>query len=127
MCPDWRERSAWACGPAGFLDALSEYCGPGLNVERFRPVLAAACGEGGRVRFTRSDREVEADGATPLLVAGEAAGALLPSGCRMGICHTCVGRLRSGAVRDLRTGELHEDGLIRTCVSAAAGPVEIEL
>jgi ferredoxin len=81
------------------------------------------------VRFTRSAREVDADGATPLLVAGEEAGALLPSGCRMGICNTCVGRLRSGRVRDLRTGHLHdsEGELVRTCVSAAAGPVEIDL
>jgi hypothetical protein len=47
----------------------------------------------------------------------------------MGICQTCGGRLRAGAVRDLRTGELHADEgeLVRTCVSAAAGPVEIEL
>jgi hypothetical protein len=37
-------------------------------------------------------------------VAGEDAGATLPFGCRMGICHTCVGRLRSGRIRDLRTG-----------------------
>ena len=47
----------------------------------------------------------------------------------MGICHSCVGRLRSGAVRDLRTGERHDTPgeLVRTCVSAAAGAVEIDL
>jgi stearoyl-CoA 9-desaturase NADPH oxidoreductase len=136
LCRDWRERSAWACGPAGLLDSLARHWdvygdGAQLHVERFRPVVAAdgAAGAGGRVRFSRSGREVEADGSTPLLVAGESAGALLPSGCRMGICQTCVGRLRSGAVRDLRTGALHSDEgeLVRTCVSAAAGPVEIEL
>ncbi len=133
--PDWRERQAWACGPAGLLDALTDrYAAAGvperLHLERFAPVVAASpVGAGGRVRFAASDREVEADGATPLLVAGESAGALLPSGCRMGICHTCVGRLCSGAVRDLRTGEVHDtpDELVRTCVSAAAGPVEIDL
>ena len=136
ICPDWRARPAWACGPAGLLDALTDHWvtsgDPGrLHLERFRPVVAAvgAVGAGGRVRFSASGREVDADGATPLLVVGEQAGALLPSGCRMGICHSCVGRLRSGAVRDLRTGELcdSEGELVRTCVSAAAGPVEIEL
>ena len=136
LCPDWRERPTWACGPSGLLDALTDHWAAHgdakqLHLERFRPVVAAAgvTGNGGRVRFSRSGREIEADASTPLLVAGEAAGALLPSGCRMGICHTCVGRLRAGAVRDLRTGELHEtEGqLVRTCVSAAAGPVEIEL
>ena len=64
-----------------------------------------------------------------MLVGGEAAGALLPYGCRMGICHTCVGKLRAGAVRDLRTGELFgEQGqMVRTCVNAPEGHVEIEL
>jgi hypothetical protein len=47
----------------------------------------------------------------------------------MGICHTCVGRLRCGQVRDMRTGEIHGDegDLVRICISAAAGPVEIDL
>ncbi|MQY05904.1 ferredoxin reductase [Actinomadura macrotermitis] len=134
LCPDWAGRDAWACGPAGLLDeaeahwAAADAAGR-LRTERFRPVLAGAGGEGGRVRFTQSDVEVDADGATPLLEAGEDAGALLPSGCRMGICYSCVGRLRAGQVRDLRTGEVHgEEGhLVQTCVSAAAGPVEIEL
>jgi stearoyl-CoA 9-desaturase NADPH oxidoreductase len=64
-----------------------------------------------------------------LLVAGEQAGALLPHGCRMGICNSCIGRLHSGAVRDLRTGDVqHADGqMVRTCVSAAAGLLEIDL
>lgn len=136
LVPDWRAREAWACGPAGLLDALTERYEredvlARLHLERFRPVVPAAGmqAEGGRVRFLASGREVDADGATPLLVAGERAGALLPHGCRMGICHTCVGALRSGAVRDLRTGELHDTPgeAVRTCVSAAAGPVDIDL
>jgi stearoyl-CoA 9-desaturase NADPH oxidoreductase len=134
--PDWRERRTWACGPAGLLDDLGDHferagVGERLQLERFRPVAAAAGvgGDGGRVRFLASGKEVEADGTTPLLVAGEQAGALMPHGCRMGICNSCAGRLRSGAVRDLRTGEVqHAEGqMARTCVSAAAGPVEIDL
>jgi ferredoxin-NADP reductase len=134
--PDWRERGTWACGPAGLLDALSAHferadVSERLHLERFRPVTAAAGvgGAGGRVQFLASGKEVETDGTTPLLVAGEQAGALLPHGCRMGICNSCIGRLRSGAVRDLRTGDIqHADGqMVRTCVSAAAGPVEIDL
>ena len=71
----------------------------------------------------------ESDGSKPILVAGEDAGATLPFGCRMGICHTCVGRLRSGRIRDLRTGEVHgQDGeMVRTCINAPEGAVEIEL
>jgi ferredoxin-NADP reductase len=134
--PDWRERQTWACGPAGLLDALTDRFAHAdiserLHLERFRPVTAAAGlgGSGGRVRFLASGKEVEADATTPLLVAGEQAGALLPHGCRMGICNSCIGRLRSGSVRDLRTGDVqHADGqMVRTCVSAAAGPIDIDL
>lgn len=47
----------------------------------------------------------------------------------MGICHTCVTRLISGQVRDLRTGEIHgDDGqAVQTCVSVAAGPVHLDI
>ncbi|WP_169951415.1 ferredoxin reductase [Microbispora sp. H11081] len=132
LCPDWTERSVWACGPPAMLDDIAAYwTGPadGLHVERFSLVPSAAAGSGGRVRFTRSGREAEAGGGTPLLAVGESAGVLMPSGCRMGICYGCVARLRSGQVRDVRTGQVHGDAgeMIQTCVSVAAGPVEIEL
>ena len=132
LCPDWADRTAWVCGPAEMLEeAEKQWAGleDRLHIERFRPVTPSAFGEGGRIRFTRSGRETDTDGRTPLLVAGEEAGVLMPSGCRMGICHGCVARLASGQVRDLRTGQVHGDpgDLVQTCVSAAAGPVQIEL
>jgi ferredoxin-NADP reductase len=110
LVPDLAERQAWACGPTGMLDALEEhYTGRGiadqLHTERFR---------------------------ASVLVTGEGAGVLMPSGCRMGICFGCVVPLRSGAVRDLRDGALTTaepgDGVrIQTCISAAAGACDIEL
>lgn len=133
--PDWGARQTWACGPTGLLDALTEHWARAgdpdtLHVERFVPPAPVTDGAtGGTVRFTTSGIDAAAGPGTPLMVAGEAAGALLPNGCRMGICHTCVGRLRSGAVRDLHTGDLHDTPgePVRTCVSGAAGDVEIEL
>ncbi|WP_445155605.1 ferredoxin reductase [Arthrobacter sp. Hor0625] len=141
LCADWRSRAAYACGPAGFLDDAEALWAteapadnaagtPGLTIERFSTSLAGGEGhDGGLVTFEASDREVEADGATTLLDVGEDAGVLMPSGCRMGICHSCLTPLRAGQVRDLRTGEVHgEPGqLIQTCVSAAAGPVNLDL
>jgi ferredoxin-NADP reductase len=132
LCPDWADRAAWACGPTEMLEEVTAHwagLADRLHVEHFRPAVSAADGEGGRVRFTKSGREVDADGGTPLLIVGEEAGVLMPSGCRMGICFGCVGRLSSGQVCDLRTGQVHgeEGDLVQTCVSAAAGPVEIEL
>ncbi len=133
--PDWAVRQTWACGPAGLLEALSTHWdrygdADALHVERFVPPTPAAdTGGGGRVTFTTSGITADAGPGVALMAAGEAAGALLPNGCRMGICHTCVGKLRSGGVRDLRTGDVHDTPgqTVRTCVSGAAGDVEIEL
>ncbi|MFF1797447.1 ferredoxin reductase [Kitasatospora sp. NPDC086009] len=136
LVPDWAERETWACGPAGLLDAAEEYwtehgVRERLRTERFRPriVVAGDGGGGGEVTFSATGTTVDADGATPLLDIGEEAGVLMPSGCRMGICFGCVTPLKAGAVRDLRTGEITEAEpgvLIQTCVSAAAGPCDIE-
>ncbi len=80
--------------------------------------------------FARTGTVVDAEGTQTLLDVGEAAGVLMPSGCRMGICFGCVAPLRQGSVRDLRTGEITAaaDGVvIQTCVSAAAGACDIDL
>jgi ferredoxin-NADP reductase len=135
LVPDAAERSTWACGPVGMLEALEEHWAAAglaerLYTERFRPTVLVT-GEGGTVSFARTGTTLEADGATPILDAAEEAGVLMPSGCRMGICFGCVLPLREGAVRDLRNGEVTTaapgDGvLIQTCVSAAAGACDID-
>jgi ferredoxin-NADP reductase len=136
LCPDWRERETFVCGPRELIDAVcarweSEGVADRLRMERFQPIIGGEveAGEGGTIRFLRSGTEAECDGSTPILVAGEQAGIDMPFGCRMGICHTCTGRLCSGELRDLRTGELHgtEGEMVRTCVNAPQGPVEIAL
>ena len=134
--PDLAERETWACGPTGLLDALDTYWTARgvvdrLHTERFRPTVVVA-GDGGTVTFTGTGTTVAAGGGTPLLDAGEGAGVLMPSGCRMGICFGCVLPLREGAVRDLRTGALTTaapgDGVkVQTCISAAAGDCVIDL
>jgi stearoyl-CoA 9-desaturase NADPH oxidoreductase len=140
LCPDWREREAFVCGPAGLLEAMSERWKEDgnperLHIERFGVggdgivVGDGERGGGGTIDFCSSGVEAVSDGEQPILIAGEQAGAKLPYGCRMGICHTCVGRLRSGQVRDLRTGRVYgQPGeMLRTCINAPEGAVEIEL
>lgn len=133
IVPDLAERTTYACGPVGLLDALETHHGERdlpLHIERFRTTVIAAS-EGGTLTFARSGTVVEADGATPILDAAEAAGVLMPSGCRMGVCFGCVLPLREGAVRDLRNGQVTTaapgDGVnIQTCISAAAGACDID-
>jgi ferredoxin len=137
LCADWRERETFLCGPAGLLEAIGERFeldgDPGrLHREHFQPDARVGDGErgvGGTIRFAKSGIEASSDGEQPILVAGEKAGAQLPFGCRMGICHTCVGKLCSGQVRDLRTGRVHgQPGeMLQTCINAPEGAVEIAL
>jgi stearoyl-CoA 9-desaturase NADPH oxidoreductase len=137
LCPDWRDRDTFLSGPREMIDGMlahwREQGDPArLNIERFQPIVGvgdAEVGSGGTVYFRVKDVHADCDVGVSVLVGGERAGALLPYGCRMGICHTCVGKLQSGLLRDLRTGELHgEPGeTVRTCVNAPEGHVEIDL
>lgn len=136
VCPDWRDRQAWVCGPPPMLEAAENHwndvgLGDSLHIERFQPAGFAA-GEseaGGTVRFATSNKTADVDGATTLLEAGEQVGIGMPYGCRMGICHTCTLTLVEGRVVDLRNGEQHEgpNTRIQTCVSAAAGACTLDI
>ena len=73
-----------------------------LRTERFQPIIGTGdeeVGSGGTVRFRITDFEAKCEPGVSILVGGEEAGGNLPYGCRMGICHTCIGKLRerSGA------------------------------
>ncbi|MFI7542628.1 ferredoxin reductase [Actinoplanes sp. NPDC049599] len=135
LVPDLAERQTWACGPNAMLDELGAHWDEvglpqNLHVERFRPKVIAT-GDGGKVTFGRTGTVVDAGGSTPLLEAGEAAGVLMPSGCRMGICFSCVLPMTEGAVRDLRDGSVTtavegDNVLVQTCISAAAGNCHLD-
>jgi ferredoxin-NADP reductase len=136
LCPDWRDREAFLSGPRELIDAVAqryddEDLAELLHTERFQPVIGTGGGdgEGGTVNFRVTDVQAKCEPGVSILVGGEEAGATLMFGCRMGVCHTCVGRLREGAVRDLRSNEITRASgqMIRICVTAPEGPVEIDL
>jgi ferredoxin-NADP reductase len=138
LCPDWREREAFLSGPPDMLAAMSAHWDAQgvrekLQMEHFQPFAgdggAGGLGEGGTVHFRVTDIRATCDGATSMLVGGEQAGGSPPFGCRMGVCHTCIGRLEHGQVRDLRTGKVHgsRGQMVRTCTNAPEGHVEIDL
>jgi ferredoxin-NADP reductase len=132
VCPDWKTRQAWVCGPAPMLAAAESRwekskISKRLHLERFSAVLTTSAA-GGRVTFAASGKAADVDGATTLLEAGEAAGIQMPFGCRMGICHTCIVPLKKGMVKDLRNGaEYQENAGVQTCITAAAGDCVLEI
>ncbi|MCB8909288.1 ferredoxin reductase [Rhodococcus rhodochrous] len=133
VCPDWRERQTWACGPQQMLDDITaHWAAEGIedqvHLERFAVSRADTSGSGGTITFAKSGKTVTVDGATTILEAGESVGALMPFGCRMGICQTCVVPLEKGHVVDLRSGKEHAEGeRVQTCISAAAGDCTLDV
>lgn len=134
ICPDWRERETWACGPGPMLDAITEHyererLSDRLHLERFSLDLGGEGGEGGTITFRNSGKSIEVDGATTVLEAGEQAGVGMPYGCRMGICHTCTLTLVEGTVRDLRNGDEFNqpNEQVQTCVTAAVGACTLDI
>jgi ferredoxin len=116
------------------LDAISEHfadagCEDRLHLERFSLDLGGDGGEGGTITFRNSGKQIEADGATTILEAGEQAGVGMPFGCRMGICHTCTLRLVEGTIRDLRNGDEfgQPNEPVQTCVTAAVGDCTFDI
>jgi ferredoxin-NADP reductase len=114
VCPDWRAREVWACGPASLLEAVEAHWHAAgldhqLHVERFHAPIAISteAATAGRVRFAASATEAASDGVSNLLRIAEDAGLNPKHGCRMGICHGCDTKLVSGSV---------------TCVTAASSP-----
>ena len=134
IAPGWSDADTYLCGPAGFMDAVTDaYEAAGalerLHVERFTLAPAtAATTAGGSLRFATAGRTVESDGRS-ILEQAEAAGLAPASGCRMGICATCTRTLESGCVTDLRTGTVTDrpGTPVRICVSAPAGDATVDL
>lgn len=137
VCPDWRERDVWACGPASLLDAVEAHWAHAglsrqLHVERFHAKVAATPAAGikeGRVFFATSGVRAQSDGCTSLLRTAEDAGLNPAHGCRMGICHGCNTTLVSGSVRDMRTGGVIAEAgdTVQVCVCTPVGDVELAL
>ncbi|MDF1763892.1 MAG: ferredoxin reductase, partial [Oleibacter sp.] len=105
LCPDWKERDCYACGPAALLTAMEAHWKAAglshkLHIERFLADFAPVPKDvvGGKVTFIKSGIKIEADSETNLLRVAEDAGMNPPHGCRMGICHSCDATLNSGCV-----------------------------
>jgi len=126
--------ATFVCGPPTLIDAVQgvweKHRLPAPTVETFTaPAFSLdTVGAQGTIRFERSGREA-ANSGLPLLEQAEDAGLSPEHGCRMGICNTCSSRKRSGAVRNVITGELSKRGEedIRICVSAPVGDVALDL
>ena len=135
ICPEYLSAETYVCGPNALVDAAEKIWTQDKNASRLHsepftlpePKVVTADATG-TVTFSRSGVKVKNDGQSLLLQAEN--GNLSPKhGCRMGICHTCVCRVESGTVRNVRTGELTtlNNDLVQICVNSPVGDIEIDL
>jgi len=130
---DVSDRCVYACGPAGFVDAARGLLAGSVvsfDAEAFSAPEAPVSEEGEvQVHLARRGLTLSLPRAVTLLSALEAAGLRPASGCRMGICHTCVCGKRSGATRDVLTGETASEPVpsLRLCVSRPASDLVLDL
>ena len=130
LVPDYRDVDAWACGPAGLIDLVKAAFAenPKLRVEFFKPPATSSDSAEGEVTFARAGQSAANTGAS-LLEQAEALGLKPESGCRMGICFSCVTTKTEGTVKNILTGEESSlpDEDIRICVSAPLGDCSVNL
>ncbi len=136
LVPDLAQQQVYACGPGGFVDAarsLTQGQVRSFMAEGFTPSAPNVHGldttRTVRVLLQRSGRELTVLSSTPLLDALEAQGLNPQSGCRMGICHTCVCTKHSGTTQDVNTQEqdVEPDTTVRLCVSRACTDISLDL
>ena len=82
-----------------------------------------------QVLFRKSNRLHDGQRGRNLLAQAEAAGVRAPSGCRMGICHSCRCKKLSGVVRNELTGVVSNahDEDIQLCVTTPLSSVVLDL
>jgi ferredoxin-NADP reductase len=136
LVPDFADRDTFLCGPPALMEEVERLwkrhgIAARLRRERFVPPSAAVSvdASGHRISLAASGRSFETDGRGTLLEQAERAGANPAYGCRMGVCHTCQCRKRSGAIQNLLTGEISSepDEDIQLCISVPRSDVELNL
>ena len=137
-CSDFLQRTAFICGPSPMIQqARKVLVEQGISKEKinFEFFGAAPVGlensEQGIVHFQASEKIVisEKDKTSTLLEQAEEQGLSPVSGCRIGVCHQCICKKKSGVVFNTRTQTYSDTGSeeIQLCISVAQGDVVLDL
>jgi stearoyl-CoA 9-desaturase NADPH oxidoreductase len=137
LVPGLSEQQVFACGPGGFIEAARGLCegtSQAFVAEGFTPAApvalpAATDARMVRVTLQRTGRELQLSTGLSLLDALEAEGLNPPSGCRMGVCHSCVCPRVEGTTQDMQSGDTQSEGnmAVRLCVSRACTDLTLDL
>ncbi len=137
-CADFHQRTAYVCGPSPMIQqarkVLSEL---GLSSDKVHFEYFGAAPieientQQGVVHFAASQQVLvtEKDNTQTLLEHAEAQGLSPVSGCRIGVCHQCICKKKSGVVFNTRTQKFSDTGSeeIQLCISVAQGDVVLDI
>ncbi|MGK0475677.1 MAG: ferredoxin-NADP reductase [Oleispira sp.] len=137
-CPDYDLRTSYICGPAPMIQqarkvlAELDVAEEKVNFEFFGAApVELKNNEHAVVHFQVSQKTVvsEKDEINTLLEQAESQGLTPVSGCRIGVCHQCICKKKSGIVFNTRTQKYSDTGSeeIQLCISVAQGDVVLDL
>lgn len=137
-CSDYLQRSSYICGPSPMIQqARKVLANLGLEEEKINfeffgiAPIDIENSEQGVVHFQTSNilSVSEKDTAQTLLEQAESEGLKPVSGCRIGVCHQCICKKKSGVVYNTRTQKYSDTGSeeIQLCISVAQGDVVLDL
>ena len=137
-CSDYLDRTAFICGPSPMIQqarkvlAELDVASDKINFEFFGAApIEIENSEQGVVLFQTSEKTLvsEKDKTNTLLEQAEEMGIKPVSGCRIGVCHQCICKKKSGVVFNTRTQQYSDTGSeeIQLCISVAQGDVVLDL
>lgn len=138
MVPDFMEREFYVCGPQGLSFSLKEslqergFSMPSFHSEIFRLQVvqfAEKANEAFDIFLQKSNAMITSVAQLNMLDTLENAGYQPTYGCRMGICHQCSCKKKSGRVLNILSGKYSDEGeeKIQLCISIPVTDVAIEL
>lgn len=129
---DLNEHVVYACGPAQFVEqarSLTQSQAKDFYGEAFSIPLVVDSNERVNIQLTQSNRTISIPVGQPILAALEAEGLKPASGCRMGICNTCVCIKQTGTTEHVLTKDRDAEtgSSVRICVSSARSDLTLDL
>lgn len=134
---DLASTRVYACGPGGFVSTARQLLAgraQHFDAEAFSPEPVPLNNAGAakatvQIHLQRSARHLTVPTGQALLPALEALGLNPASGCRMGICRSCVCTRLSGTTEDTQTAQRDDQpgAALRLCVSRACTDLTLDL
>jgi len=122
-------QDVYCCGPVGLMESIKQQVlvGQGNYFQEQFSIGIIVNENESSFNAVFDNENVEINNETTLLEQFEQKALNVTRGCGIGVCHQCVCHKKSGLVKNLRTGEISDNGeqLIQLCISQPLSDLEI--